>query len=208
MLDRKEEHLDTGNRPSAAAQIKAGVMPNGMLTAFDAQSWGTGGAGARLEFPAAVHLSVPESAPDAQRRLHQRGSAARDARARSSTGMLPHRNPDGRTRRSSEMDPVAFRIKNAPPDRPNAKWRAYLPEAAQAVRLGQAPSDRRRDPGAGEDRLRLLRSSMGRRRPRHAGPRGHRERRQRRREVRHTGSSARERERSLRSSRRKRSGFQ
>ncbi len=33
-LDRKEEHLDTGNRPSATAHIKAGVSADGMLTAF------------------------------------------------------------------------------------------------------------------------------------------------------------------------------
>jgi xanthine dehydrogenase YagR molybdenum-binding subunit len=46
MLDRKEEHLDTGNRPSATAHIRAGVSADGALTAFDAQSWGTGGAGA------------------------------------------------------------------------------------------------------------------------------------------------------------------
>ncbi len=45
-LDRKEEHLVTGNRPSAAAKIKAGVSADGKITAFDAESWGTGGAGA------------------------------------------------------------------------------------------------------------------------------------------------------------------
>src|SRR4029079_19718767 len=50
-LDRKEEHLDTGNRPSAYAKIKAGVSADGSLTAFDAQSWGTGGAGAASGFP-------------------------------------------------------------------------------------------------------------------------------------------------------------
>src|SRR6476661_2794634 len=41
MLDRKEEHLDTGNRPSAFAKVKAGVSSDGTLTLFDAQSWGT-----------------------------------------------------------------------------------------------------------------------------------------------------------------------
>jgi xanthine dehydrogenase YagR molybdenum-binding subunit len=51
MLDRKEEHLDTGNRPSAFAKIRAGVDSSGRLTAFDAQSWGTGGAGATSNFP-------------------------------------------------------------------------------------------------------------------------------------------------------------
>src|SRR5262249_56096501 len=44
MLDRKEEHLDTGNRPSATAHIRAGVTSDGTLTAFDGESWGTGGA--------------------------------------------------------------------------------------------------------------------------------------------------------------------
>src|SRR4029079_15463283 len=51
MLDRKEEHLVTGNRPSAAAHIKAGVSSDGIITAFDAQTWGTGGAGAPASFP-------------------------------------------------------------------------------------------------------------------------------------------------------------
>src|SRR5581483_3225950 len=51
MLDRKEEHLDTGNRPSAFAKIRAGVTNDGMLTVFDGQSWGTGGAGAGSGFP-------------------------------------------------------------------------------------------------------------------------------------------------------------
>src|SRR5205823_13341188 len=51
MLDRKEEHLDTGNRPSAFAHIKAGVSSDGKLTAFDATSWGTGGAGQPTQFP-------------------------------------------------------------------------------------------------------------------------------------------------------------
>jgi xanthine dehydrogenase YagR molybdenum-binding subunit len=51
MLDRKEEHLATGNRPSAFAKVKAGVAADGKLTAFDAQTWGTGGAGAGSDYP-------------------------------------------------------------------------------------------------------------------------------------------------------------
>src|SRR5262249_32313452 len=59
MLDRKEEHLDTGNRPSATAKIRAGVSADGMLTAFDAQSWGTGGAGWPAGFPPPCDYNVP-----------------------------------------------------------------------------------------------------------------------------------------------------
>ena len=51
MLDRKEEHLATGNRPSAESKIKAGVSADGTITAFEAESWGTGGAGATSDFP-------------------------------------------------------------------------------------------------------------------------------------------------------------
>lgn len=51
MLDRKEEHLVAGNRPSSAARVKAGVSADGLITAFDAESWGTGGAGAAAGFP-------------------------------------------------------------------------------------------------------------------------------------------------------------
>ena len=64
MLDRKEEHLATGNRPSATAHIRAGVAADGKLTAFDAQSWGTGGAG---------HFSVGTSL---QNRANQLGVLA------------------------------------------------------------------------------------------------------------------------------------
>ena len=53
MLDRKEEHLATGNRPSATARVRAGVSADGTLTAFQADTWGTGGAGAAAELPAA-----------------------------------------------------------------------------------------------------------------------------------------------------------
>ena len=68
MLDRKEEHLDTGNRPSAFAQIRAGVDPtDGMLTAFDAQSWGTGGAGAASGFPLPYIYDFPNRTPAAHR---------------------------------------------------------------------------------------------------------------------------------------------
>src|SRR5258708_22168769 len=59
MLDRKEEHLDTGNRPSATAHIRAGITSDGMLTAFDGQSWGTGGAGAPSGFPLPYIYNFP-----------------------------------------------------------------------------------------------------------------------------------------------------
>jgi xanthine dehydrogenase YagR molybdenum-binding subunit len=130
-LDRKEEHLDTGNRPSATAHIKAGVAADGMLTAFDAESWGTGGAGAGANFPLPYIYQFPN-----RRRTHKdvyiNAGQQRPMRAPGHpqgcflTEILMDELAD-RVR----MDPVEFRIKNVPADAPNAKWKTYLPEAAQ-----------------------------------------------------------------------------
>ena len=130
-LDRKEEHLDTGNRPSATAHIRAGVSADGMLTAFDAQSWGTGGAGQGSNFPLPYIYTFPN-----RRRTHKdvyiNAGTQRPMRAPGHpqgcflTEILMDELAD-----RVKIDPVAFRIKNAPPDAPNAKWRTYLPEAAK-----------------------------------------------------------------------------
>jgi xanthine dehydrogenase YagR molybdenum-binding subunit len=131
MLDRKEEHLDTGNRPSAFAHIRAGVDANGQLTAFDGKSWGTGGAGAGSNFPLPYIYQFPN-----RRRTHTdvyiNAGQQRAMRAPGHpqgcflTEILMDELAD-----QVKMDPVEFRIKNVPPDRPNAKWKQYLPEAAK-----------------------------------------------------------------------------
>jgi xanthine dehydrogenase YagR molybdenum-binding subunit len=134
MLDRKEEHLDTGNRPSATAQIRAGVTADGMLTAFDAKSWGTGGAGAPSGFPLPYIYNFPN-----RRRVHTdvfiNAGQQRAMRAPGHpqgcflTEILMDELAD-RVR----MDPVAFRVKNLPPKAPNAMWADYF--AAGAKRFG------------------------------------------------------------------------
>jgi xanthine dehydrogenase YagR molybdenum-binding subunit len=131
MLDRKEEHLATGNRPSAAARVKAGVSADGMLTAFDAESWGTGGAGAASGFPLPYIYQFPN-----RRRTH------RDVYI--NTGQQRPMRAPGHPQGSFitevlmeeladlvKMDPVEFRIKNLPPEAPNAMWRSYLLRGAQ-----------------------------------------------------------------------------
>jgi xanthine dehydrogenase YagR molybdenum-binding subunit len=132
MLDRKEEHLATGNRPSAAARIKAGVSADGIITAFDAQSWGTGGAGQGAGFPLPYIYQIAN-----RRRAHK------DVFINTGT-QRPMRAP-GHPQGSFiteimmdeladlvKMDPVEFRIKNLPPEAPNAMQRSYLKEGAEA----------------------------------------------------------------------------
>jgi xanthine dehydrogenase YagR molybdenum-binding subunit len=132
MLDRKEEHLVTGNRPSAAARIKAGVSKDGIITAFDAESWGTGGAGASAGFPLPYIYQIEN-----RRRTHK------DVFINTGT-QRPMRAP-GHPQGSFimeilmdeladkvNMDPVEFRIKTLPPEAPNAMWRSYIREGAEA----------------------------------------------------------------------------
>ena len=115
MLDRKEEQLASGNRPSAAARIRAGVAADGRLTAFDAESWGTGGAGAGAGFPLPYIYDFP-----ARRRLHtdvyinagqQRAMRAPGhPQACFITEVLMDELAD-----AVGMDPVEFRIRNLRP---------------------------------------------------------------------------------------------
>ena len=131
MLDRKEEHLASGNRPSSASKIKAGVSADGMLTAFDGETWGTGGAGAGSGFPLPYIYVFPN-----RRRKHRdvftNAGPQRAMRAPGHpqgcyhTEMLMDELAD-----KLRMDPVAFRIKNLPPEAPNAMWRSYFPLAAE-----------------------------------------------------------------------------
>ncbi len=126
MLDRREEHLAAGNRPSAYAKVKAGVSGDGMLTAFDAETWGTGGAGAASGFPLPYIYVFPN-----RRRVHKdvyiNAGQQRAMRAPGHpqgcfiTEMLMDELAD-----RVKMDPVAFRIRNLPPQAPNAMWREYF----------------------------------------------------------------------------------
>ena len=131
MLDRKEEHLASGNRPSSASKIKAGVSADGLLTAFDAETWGTGGAGAGSGFPL-PYIYVFSNRRRRHRDVFTNAGPQRAMRAPGHpqgcfhTEMLMDELAD-----AVKMDPVAFRLKNLPPEAPNAMWRRYFPIAAE-----------------------------------------------------------------------------
>jgi len=126
MLDRKEEHLVTGNRPSAAARIKAGVSADGMVTAFDAESWGTGGAGQASNFPL-PYIYLPPNRRRTHKDVFINTGLQRPMRAPGHpqgsfiTEVMMEELAD-----KIKMDPVEFRIKNLPPEAPNAMWGSYL----------------------------------------------------------------------------------
>ncbi|MGA7501784.1 MAG: xanthine dehydrogenase family protein molybdopterin-binding subunit [Isosphaeraceae bacterium] len=60
-LDRVQEHLAAGNRPSAAGKIKLGATKDGKLVAMIAETHGTGGARGGSNFPLPYIYDVPAS---------------------------------------------------------------------------------------------------------------------------------------------------
>jgi xanthine dehydrogenase YagR molybdenum-binding subunit len=147
MLDRKEEHLATGNRASAYAQVRAGTTADGVLTAFEAHTWGTGGAGGPADFPLPYIYVFPH-----RRRTH--------------TDVFINAGPQRPMRGSDHppgcfitevvmdeladairMDPLAFRLKNLPPQAPSAMWHRYFPLGAE--RIGWAERHPTGDPTPG-----------------------------------------------------------
>ena len=133
MLDRKEEHLATGNRPSAFARVKAGVAADGTLTLFDAQSWGTGGAGAGSGYPLPYIYVFPN-----RRRTHTdvyiNAGLQRAMRAPGHPqGCFVTEVVMDELADAVRMDPMAFRMKNLPPLAPNAMWRRYFPIGAERI---------------------------------------------------------------------------
>ena len=131
LLDRKDEHLASGNRPSSASKIKAGVAADGTCVAFDAETSGTGGAGVGAGFP----LPYIYTFANRRRRHKDVYTNAGPARAMRAPG-----HPQGcyatellmdELADKVRMDPVAFRMKNLPPEAPNAMWRKYFPMAAE-----------------------------------------------------------------------------
>lgn len=66
MLDRREEHVAVGNRPSSLQRLRVGAKRDGTLTAIKLESYGTGGvaAGAGVGFCHGMMYPCPNVATD------------------------------------------------------------------------------------------------------------------------------------------------
>jgi xanthine dehydrogenase YagR molybdenum-binding subunit len=58
-LDRVQEHLAAGNRPSATGRVKLGAKKDGTVTAMIADTHGTGGIARGAQFPLPYVYSIP-----------------------------------------------------------------------------------------------------------------------------------------------------
>ena len=115
-LDRVQEHLAAGNRPSATAKVTLAASKDGRLVAMIAETHGTGGSRGGSQFPLPYIYDVPASS-----RTHSEvfvnGGGARAMRAPG--------HPQGCAVMEAAMDdladklgidPLEFRLKNLPPD--------------------------------------------------------------------------------------------
>jgi xanthine dehydrogenase YagR molybdenum-binding subunit len=134
MLDRKEEHLATGNRPSAYARVRVGAAADGRLTAFAAETWGTGGAGSNSGFPLPYNVY---QFPNRRRRHRDVYINAGQQRAFRAPGhpqgcFITEAALDEMAHRIG-MDPLELRMRNLPEDSPSTRWRTYFPMAADKI---------------------------------------------------------------------------
>jgi xanthine dehydrogenase YagR molybdenum-binding subunit len=61
MLDRDQELMVAGSRPSLYAKVKVGAMKDGTMTAWQSESWGTSGptGGANANLPYVIQVNLP-----------------------------------------------------------------------------------------------------------------------------------------------------
>jgi xanthine dehydrogenase YagR molybdenum-binding subunit len=115
-LDRVQEHLAAGNRPSATAKIKLGATKDGKLVAITAETHGTGGSRGGSNFPLPYVYAVP-NVSRTHAEVFVNGGGARAMRAPG--------HPQGCAMMEAAMDdladklgvdPVEFRLQNLPPN--------------------------------------------------------------------------------------------
>ncbi|MGE3819773.1 MAG: xanthine dehydrogenase family protein molybdopterin-binding subunit [Isosphaeraceae bacterium] len=132
-LDRAQEHLAAGNRPSATASLRLGASKDGKLLGLIAETHGTGGSRGGSNFPLPYVYAVPASS-----RTHSEvfvnGGGARAMRAPG--------HPQGCAIMEAAMDdladklgidPLEFRVKNLPEG--DFKTPIYIAEAEMGAEL-------------------------------------------------------------------------
>jgi xanthine dehydrogenase YagR molybdenum-binding subunit len=140
MLSRKEEHLVTGNRPSSFAKVKAGTDAGGKFVAFDAETWGTGGAGQGAGFSVPYPVYVFPNRRQRHRDVYINAGPQRAFRApgHPQACFITETVIDELADRL-RLDPLELRMRNLQPadasgvDAPNRQWRKYFPMAAEKI---------------------------------------------------------------------------
>jgi xanthine dehydrogenase YagR molybdenum-binding subunit len=134
MLNRKEEHLVTGNRPSAFAKVRAGVDANGKLTAMDAETWGTGGAGQGSFFPVPYQVYPVPARRQRHTDVYINAGPQRAFRAPGHPqACFVHEVVMDELADRLRIDPLELRLRNLPPEAENAQWGRYFKIGAEKI---------------------------------------------------------------------------
>ena len=134
MLDRKHEHLITGNRPSAFAKVRAGVDAQGKFVAWDSETWGTGGAGAGAGFSVPYPVYLFPARRQSHKNVYTNAGPQRAFRApgHPQACFITETVIDELADRL-RLDPLELRMRNVQPDAPNAQWKKYFPIGAEKI---------------------------------------------------------------------------
>ena len=134
MLDRKHEHLITGNRPSSFARVKAGVTAEGKFVAWDAETWGTGGAGQGAGFSVPYPVYVFPARRQSHRDVYTNAGPQRAFRApgHPQACFITETVIDELADRL-RLDPLELRLRNVQPEAPNAQWKKYFAMGAEKI---------------------------------------------------------------------------
>jgi xanthine dehydrogenase YagR molybdenum-binding subunit len=148
MVTRKEEHLVTGNRPSAFAKLQAGVDAQGKLTGIAGETWGTGGAGQGANFPFPYQVYVFPTVRRTHRDVYINAGPQRAFRApgHPQSCFITEIVMDELADRL-RIDPLELRLRNLPPEAPNTMWAQYFKMGAE--KFGWAKRHPTGDPASG-----------------------------------------------------------
>ncbi len=168
-LDRVQEHLAAGNRPSGWAHIKMGANRDGKIVAMIAEAHGTGGVGGGADVILPYVYSVPNTPVTQSTVFTNFGSAAGHAGPAASSELRADRSGHGRPGRQAGNRPARVPAQEPAARRfPHADLRGRGQDGGRADRLareaqaarpdrnrpdppraghGPAPVGRRRHPG-------------------------------------------------------------
>jgi xanthine dehydrogenase YagR molybdenum-binding subunit len=116
MLDRHEEHLGTGNRPSSVQHVRIGGTKDGKITALEIKGYGTGGiaGGAGFSGPARRIYAIPNQRIEETDVLTNAGPAAAMRAPGHPQGSFGLEQAVDELAVKLGIDPLEFRKRNDP----------------------------------------------------------------------------------------------
>ena len=125
VLDRREEHVSVGNRPSSIQRLKLGAKRDGTLTALQVESYGTGGvaAGAGVGFAHTAMYPIPNLAVEHYDVFTDGGPCAAFRAPGQVQGIFALEQALDELAHAIEMDPLALREKIDTNDTDDARAR-------------------------------------------------------------------------------------